>query len=100
MKTLIIYYSYDGNCQKAAEIIGEKCGADLLRLEAENEKHRDGFAKFFWGGLQVFSPIKPKLKPYSIDFSGYEMIIIGTPVWAGAPAPVIQSFLSKEKISG
>jgi flavodoxin len=100
MKTAVVFYSHDGNCAFVAEQIKAQLNADMVRLCTEDEKKRGGFAKYFWGGVQVFMHKKPALKPYQFDPAAYELIIIGTPVWAASPAPPVQTFLSETKISG
>ncbi|MDR2480082.1 MAG: flavodoxin, partial [Treponema sp.] len=74
--------------------------ADLVRLYTRDEKKRSGLAKYAWGGAQVFMHKKPALKPWQFDPAAYDLIILGTPVWAASPAPPMQSFLSEAKISG
>jgi multimeric flavodoxin WrbA len=66
----------------------------------QDDKKRRGFMKILWGGGMVFKHKKPPLKPYTFDPSAYDLIIIGAPVWAGSPAPPIQTFLSETDISG
>lgn len=100
MKTAVVFYSHDGNCALVAEQIRTRLNADLVRLETRDDKRRSGFAKYFWGGSQVFMHAKPALKPYDFDPAAYELIIIGAPVWAGTPAPPLRTFLSETKISG
>ena len=99
MKTLIVYYSYEGNCASIAEKIKEALpDADTLRLSTVEDKTRGSFAKYLWGGKQVLSGKKPALAPYSVDINAYDRIIIGTPVWAWSYAPAIRSFLEGTKI--
>jgi flavodoxin len=100
MKTLVIYYSYDGNSALVAEELKKAADADILELKTEDEKVRTGFAKYFWGGKQVFTHAQPKLKPYTAVIEDYDRIIIGGPVWAGSPAPALRSFIAETKISG
>ena len=100
MKTAIIYYSYEGNCALVSKIIKDALNADLYEIKTVNEKIRTGFAKYLWGGAQVIYHIKPALKPLSLDLNAYDLVILGTPVWAGSPAPAMISFLSKTKITG
>jgi flavodoxin len=100
MKTLIVYYSYDGNCALAAETLKELLNADVLEIKTVDEKKRGGLAKYLWGGRQVFSRGKPDLKPYAFDAGPWDLIILGTPVWAGSPSPAMASFLDKTRISG
>ena len=100
MKTAVVFYSYDGNCKYTARQIGSLLKADLVQVEPVKEKRRPKFAMFFSGGIQVVFNKKPALKPYAFDASQYDLLILGTPVWAGSPAPAIKIFLSQTKISG
>lgn len=100
MKAVVVYYSYDGNCAFAAEQIAGFLKADVVQLQVVNEKKRSGFAKIFFGVMQVFSGAKPALKPYDFDAAAYDLIVLGSPVWAGSPSPAIKSFLSNTKING
>lgn len=100
MKTAVIYYSYEGSCALIAETIKNAIGADVFEIKTTNNKKRNGFAKFVWGGAQVVMNRKPALAPLTIDINAYELIILGTPVWAGSPAPAMVSFLDRTKISG
>jgi hypothetical protein len=72
----------------------------LVKLQTKDEKKRGKFGKFLWGGGMVFMHKKPPLKPYSFDPSAYDLIIIGVPVWAGSPAPPVQTFFSETGITG
>jgi flavodoxin len=100
VKTLIVYYSYEGNCALAAETLKELLNASVLEIETADEKKHRGLAKYIWGGRQVFSHRKPELKPCAFDQDQWDLIILGAPVWAGSPAPAMASFLEKTKISG
>ncbi|MDR1909736.1 MAG: NAD(P)H-dependent oxidoreductase, partial [Spirochaetaceae bacterium] len=98
MKTLVIYYSYEGNSEFVAAQIKAALGADLLRIETEDDRKRTGLSKFIWGGKQVFSRALPELKPYEVDIGAYDLIILGCPVWAGSPAPALRSFLARTPV--
>jgi flavodoxin len=100
MKTAVVFYTLDGNCAVVAEQINAQLNADFIRLKTVDDKKRSKMGKFFWGGSMVFSHKKPPLKPYTFDPAAYDLIIIGVPVWAGSPAPPIQTFLSETVISG
>jgi flavodoxin len=100
MKTAVVYYSLDGNCTFVAEKIKALLNVDVIQLHTQDEKKRGKIGKFFWGGGMVFRRIKPPLKPYTFDSAAYDLIVIGAPVWAGSPAPPIETFLSGAGISG
>ena len=100
MKTVIVYYSYEGSCAIVAGIIKNALNADVFEIKTVDEKKRTGFAKYFWGGKQVIFNNKPALRPLSVDINAYDLVILGTPVWAGSPAPAMVTFLDNAKISG
>ena len=100
MKTAVIYYSYEGNSVLVADIIKAALKADVFEIKTQDTKKRDGFIKYAWGGSQVVMHKKPKLRPLSVDLNPYDLIILGTPVWAWSPSPAIVSFIAGKKISG
>ncbi|MFZ5974918.1 MAG: flavodoxin family protein [Bacillota bacterium] len=99
-KTLIIYYSLDGNTQFVANALAEKLGADLLPIKPVKDLQKKGFWKFFFGGMQVVFGKKPKLLPMDKKPADYKSIIIGTPVWASSFAPPIKTLLESNTIAG
>jgi flavodoxin len=100
MKTAIVYYSLDGNCDFTARHLGKILNADIVKIELLNEIKYKGFLRILWGGMQVLLKKTPALKPYNFDPSLYDLIIIGTPVWAGSPCSPVNSFLAQAKITG
>lgn len=100
MKTLIVYYSLEGNTRWAAERIAEKLDADTLRLVPKAAYPDKGFKKFLFGGKSAVMKETPELEPYEVDMVQYERIILATPVWAGTMAPPLRAFLQKEDLSG
>lgn len=94
-KVLIVYYSLTGNTRFIAEILKDSMKADLLELKPINELNPDSGTKFVWGGAQATMKMKPKLKPIDINPMEYDLVIIGTPVWAWTITPPIRSFLSR-----
>jgi flavodoxin len=102
MKTLVVFYSYDGNSALVAKELQKALGGDCaaLELRTEDEAKRSGLAKYLWGGRMVLSRANPALKPYDATIDGYDLIILGGPVWAGAPAPALQTFIAETKPEG
>jgi len=99
MKSLVVYYSYTGNTRYIAKIIAKELGSDLLELKPEKDLIKSkGFMKYFWGGKKVLMKEKPKLKPLDKNPNDYDLVIIGTPVWAWNYTPPIRTFLNKHKL--
>ena len=100
MKTLIVYYSLEGNTQYAAERIAAAIGAETLRLTPEKAYPDSGFKKYFWGGKSAVMAETPKLQPYEFDPAAWDRIIIGFPVWAGNVTPPIRTFIKENDLRG
>lgn len=93
MKTLVVYYSLEGNTKEAAEKIASSIGADIMALVPVKDIPKKGLMKFIHGGSGATMGKGTELQPYTKDASSYDAIIIGTPVWAGKPCTAINQFL-------
>jgi len=100
MKTAVIYYSFEGNSALIAENIKAAIAADVYEVKTRDTPKWTGFSKYLWGGGQAVLGKKPPIVPLSVDVNAYDLIILGTPVWAGSPAPAMVSFLDKTAIKG
>ena len=104
MKTLVVYYSLEGNTKDAAEKIASALGADIMELVPVKDIPKKGLLKFLHGGSGATMGKGTELQPYTKDASSYDAVIIGTPVWAGKPCTAINQYLSDlktpEKIIG
>lgn len=100
MKKLVIYYSYEGTTEMVAKSIAKAIDADILRLKPVNEKKMSGFKKYFFGGKQVIFKEQPGLEQLDKDVQNYDVIFIGTPVWAGSFTPPLNTFLNTTKLTG
>lgn len=99
-KILIVYYSFEGNTEFIAEAIASEIGADIERLKPVKDLKSKGFSKFVWGGRQVAMKKKPELEPLDKNPDDYDVLIIGTPVWASTFTPAIRSFLASYPLKG
>ena len=93
MKTLIIFYSFEGNTKLLANAIAKETGADILKLKPKKDIKSKGLTKYLWGGKQVIFNEKPEIEEYDINPQEYDLIFIGTPVWSLTYTPAINSFL-------
>lgn len=100
MKTAIVYYSMNGNVRMAAEKVAAGIGADLIELVPKKAYPDKGMKKFMWGGAAVTFKAKPDLEPYRFSKDDYDMVILGSPVWAGTFAPPLRTFLDSTDLSG
>lgn len=95
MKTLIVYFSRTGNTRKVAEELKTQLSADVE--EITEPTGRAGPIRWLQSGREAMNGVTPKINEPAKDPSGYEMIIVGTPVWAGRMASPVRSYLTKMK---
>ena len=100
MKTLIVYYSLEGNTEYVAKKIADACGFDTLRLVPVKKYPDSGFKKFLWGGKSAVMAETPDLEPYTFDAGIYDRIVFGFPVWAGNVTPPIRTFVKDNDLKG
>lgn len=96
-KILVVYYSRSGFTRKVAEAIAAACNADL-------EEIRDlGSRGGFWGYLHsVREALSRKPAPIvapARDPSGYDLIVLGTPVWTGKVSSPMRAYVAKLGVS-
>jgi flavodoxin len=95
MKTLVVYYSKTGNTQTVAKELAQNLSADLEVLT--ETKPKEGIVGMILAGkdaaLQNSTPIND-LKNKTDD---YDLVVIGTPIWAWTMSNPIRSFFEKHK---
>lgn len=62
MRTLIVYYSYEGNTEELVKGMQDVINADVLKLVPKKEKKTKSLFRFVWGGMQVYMTKKPELE--------------------------------------
>ena len=98
MKSLVVYYSLEGNTKFIAEVLAKEIHAELAELKPKKEIPSSGFKKYVWGGKSVLFKQKPILINETIDLKQYDHIFLGTPVWAGTYAAPFNTFLANNEI--
>lgn len=93
MKSLIVYYSLEGNTKMIAEKLAEKTGSDLLEIRSLKNYPTKGPAKFIVGGKDAAFKFCPEIEKPAINVKQYDAVYIGTPVWDGTIAPPMRSYL-------
>ena len=91
--TLCLYYSRTGTTEKLIREIAQELGCEMVRLE--DGVDRAGLKGWLRSGMQAMSRrLPPVRKPKTaLPLSVYDLVIIGTPVWAGRCSAPVRSFL-------
>lgn len=89
IRACVIYYSYTGVTRRIAEGIRAASGCDLI--EVRTKTPYSSFTAYTTGVLRSRRSACDPIEPGEIDVSGYDLLIIGTPVWAWKPSPAINA---------
>ena len=100
-KTLVVYYSYTGNCREIVNTLTSQIEADVLEIQPA-EKGLKYEANNYALGTQLLNAIKanpnnassyPTIDPVTTSLDDYQNIIIVTPLWWSQMAAIMQSYL-------
>ncbi|MBQ7690012.1 MAG: hypothetical protein IJT30_02315 [Muribaculaceae bacterium] len=100
-KTLIVYYSYTGNCEAIVNSLASQITADQLEIQPA-EKGLRYEANNYTLGAQLLNAIKanpndassyPTIDPVSVTLDNYQNVIIVTPLWWSQMAAIMQTYL-------
>lgn len=100
-KTLVVYYSYTGNCREIVTTLTSQIEADVLEIQPAEKGLRyeaNGYAL----GTELLNAINdnpddansyPAIDPVTISLGQYQNIIIVTPLWWSQMAAIMQTYL-------
>lgn len=95
MKTLVVYYSRTGTTKKIGESI-----SSILKCDSEeifDTKDRMGVIGYMQAGKDAMFKKLTKLKSIQKNPEGYDLVIIGTPVWGFTVSTPIRTYITKNK---
>ena len=100
-KTLVVYYSYTGNCREIVNSLTAQIEADVLEIQPA-EKGLKYEANNYALGTQLLNAIKanpndassyPAIDPVTVNLDDYQNVIIVTPLWWNQMAAIMQTYL-------
>jgi len=97
MNVAIVYYSYSGNTDQAAEIIQgvfESQGHSVTRLRIKGNEAD----AFFMQCFRAVTRQVTRIDSVETDLSKYDLILFATPVWAMEMVPAMRTYL--DRVSG
>ncbi|MCX6707178.1 MAG: hypothetical protein NT001_03490 [Candidatus Woesearchaeota archaeon] len=95
MRSLAVFYSRTGVTKKAMHSV-----ASMLRCDIEeivDQKERSGIFGYLKSGREAMMKSIARIERAKKDPADYDMIIIGTPVWAHNMTPAVRTYIMKYK---
>jgi len=92
MSVCIIYHSETGNTRKVAEAVAKATGATLIPV-----RDLAGYTKvtmYLRGAPRAMRGEKATIEPPVIDVSPFDLVVVGSPVWAWKPTPAANAAIA------
>lgn len=93
-RVLIVYYSRSGFTRKIAEAVAGELDADIE--EIRESKIQTSIFGYIAAALDIVLGRGANISETQYQPGYYDVVIIGTPVWASRPAPAIQTYVRKQ----
>lgn len=94
MKSAIIYYSYTGNTKKVAvelkNYLGQQGSVELIELKPLDETD-----SFLGQCKRAALRKEADIEDTKFDLLEFDLVCLGTPIWAFGPAPAMNTYLKK-----
>jgi menaquinone-dependent protoporphyrinogen IX oxidase len=94
-KCLVVFYSRTGNTRKAAGQVARGLGCELEELT--DARPRAGLLGFIKGGGDAMRKKLTQIGPLTHDPGDFDLVVLGTPVWAGTMTPAVRTYLAEQK---
>jgi flavodoxin len=93
MKVLVVFYSRTGNTRKVAQALARELGAGVEKIAEPGS--RTGLFGFLAAGRDAAMKRLTPIEPLVFDPEAYDLLVVGTPVWAWTMASPVRTFLAK-----
>ncbi|MGO8907823.1 MAG: flavodoxin family protein [Bradyrhizobium sp.] len=94
-KILVIFYSRSGTTRKIATALSAMLGGSVE--EIVEDRGRDGFFGYWRSIIEARRGHLPRILPARNDPSSFDLVVIGTPVWAWSVSSPVRAYLTANK---
>lgn len=92
-KILVVYHSRTGYTRRVALDLARRLGADLDVIRIVQPMH--GPVGYAMCAIEALAGLAPALRRQEKNPSGYDLVVLGTPVWFWSLASPVRSWLEK-----
>ena len=95
MTTLVTYYSLTGHTATVADAIAARLGAETDPIV--EQRARRGLPGIAAGAVNALLGRASAIAAPARDPSEFDLVILGTPVWAAAQAPAVNAYIDRHR---
>ena len=97
-KILVVYYSRSGATRAVANAIARYCRADVEELR--DVESRRGFGGYVRSAVEALRAQQGRIREPVRNPRDYDVVVLGTPVWAGHMSSPLRAYLAQCSVSG
>jgi flavodoxin len=94
-RILVVYFSRTGYTRRVAEEVARDCKADLEAID--ESKPRSGLLGYWRSAREALGKRLVPIAAAKRDPAAYDIVVLGTPVWAGALCSPMRSYIEAHK---
>jgi flavodoxin len=94
-KCLIVYFSRTGYTRKVADKLAGRCNAEIESIEDTGS--RSGMRGYLRSAYEALRKRHIEIQPVPADPAEYDLVILGTPVWAGHVCSPMRAYISAQR---
>ena len=97
MKSLVVYFTRTGKTRFVAETVASQLSADIE--EVVDKKKYSGPIGWLNAGRSSTREKTTEIDPPKYTPASYDLIVLGTPVWAWRPTPAIRTYIKQNDLA-
>jgi menaquinone-dependent protoporphyrinogen IX oxidase len=94
-KILVIFYSRSGTTRRIATALSAALGGSVE--EIAEDRGRSGFLGYLRSVIEARRKRSANILPARIDPKSFDLVVIGTPVWAWSVSSPVRAYLTANK---
>jgi flavodoxin len=98
LKILVATYSRTGNTNQVANALARRCNADLEELR--DVRDRRGVMGYLRSAKEAIRHVLVPIVQPTRNWRDYDLVVLGTPVWAGRVSSPMRTYLSHQVALG
>lgn len=95
--TLVVYYSLTSHTRQIAEAVATARDADIEAIE--DSFNRGTGSGQFRSAFEGLIGLSSSINPPQYDPSEYDLVVVGTPVWAARLSSPVRAYLKQQRAS-
>ncbi|WP_315741446.1 MULTISPECIES: flavodoxin family protein [unclassified Bradyrhizobium] len=94
MRTLVVFYSLSGTTRAVAQVIAKALSADVEDISCA--RYQRSFGSYLRASYDSWSNSLPQIGRLQHAPSDYDLVVVGSPIWAWRPATPIRAYLQAQ----